>query len=144
MVSVWLWIPRLLTLNGWTNIYETWCVYHGTCAHLNGILHKSLPSVCIPICGSLIVARQRHGKNVTAAMNTHATIEELLNASFLCGPYRINERKWLVLPNKFLLYFRPKYSNGGKETCIKKYCYSTPPSGWNQVYSENVGNSNHE
>jgi hypothetical protein len=29
-----------------------------------------------------IVARQRLGKNSTAATNTHATIEELLDASF--------------------------------------------------------------
>jgi hypothetical protein len=32
-----------------------------------------------------IVARQRLGKNVTVAKNTHATIEELLNASFSVG-----------------------------------------------------------
>jgi hypothetical protein len=30
----------------------------------------------------LIVARQRLGRNVTAVRNTHATIEELLEASF--------------------------------------------------------------
>jgi hypothetical protein len=29
-----------------------------------------------------IIARQWHGKNITAAMNTHATIEKLLEASF--------------------------------------------------------------
>jgi hypothetical protein len=34
------------------------------------------------LCLSLIVARQRLGKNVTAATNTHAKIEELLDASF--------------------------------------------------------------
>jgi hypothetical protein len=36
-----------------------------------------------------IVARQRLGKNVTAAKNTQATIEELLDASFLCCPFRV-------------------------------------------------------
>jgi hypothetical protein len=30
----------------------------------------------------LVVARQRLGRNVTAVTNTHATIEELLDASF--------------------------------------------------------------
>jgi hypothetical protein len=30
----------------------------------------------------LVVARQRLGRNVTAVTNTHATIEELLEASF--------------------------------------------------------------
>jgi hypothetical protein len=33
-----------------------------------------------------IVARQRLGRNVTAVTNTHATIEELLEASFLMWP----------------------------------------------------------
>jgi hypothetical protein len=32
-----------------------------------------------------IVAGQQLGKHVTAATNTHATIEELIDASFLCG-----------------------------------------------------------
>jgi hypothetical protein len=34
----------------------------------------------------LIVARQRFGINVTAVTNTHATIEELLDASFSMWP----------------------------------------------------------
>jgi hypothetical protein len=33
------------------------------------------------VCAPPIVARQRLGKNVTAATNRHATIEELLDAS---------------------------------------------------------------
>jgi hypothetical protein len=40
--------------------------------------HQSLYLYVYP----LIVAKQRLGKNVTAATNTHATIEELLDASF--------------------------------------------------------------
>jgi hypothetical protein len=31
----------------WTNLYETWYVYDGTWAHLNGLIKKSLPSVCV-------------------------------------------------------------------------------------------------
>jgi hypothetical protein len=34
----------------------------------------------------LIVARQRLGRNVTAVTNAHATIEELLDASFSMWP----------------------------------------------------------
>jgi hypothetical protein len=34
----------------------------------------------------LIVARQRLGRNVTAVTNKHATIEELLDASFSMWP----------------------------------------------------------
>jgi hypothetical protein len=62
--------------------------------HLYGVLHKTLPSVSVTVCVSLIVAKQRLGenspifarkrlsKNVTAVTNTQATIEELLDASF--------------------------------------------------------------
>jgi hypothetical protein len=68
-------------LNALTKLYETWYVYHGTCAHFKGVFHKFLPSVCVYICIPL-TARQRLGKNVTAAMNTYATIQDLLDASF--------------------------------------------------------------
>jgi hypothetical protein len=74
--------PPYKLLNGWTTLYETWYVYHGTWAHINGVVHKSLPSVCVPIGYPPPVARQRLGKNVTSATNTHATIEELVDASF--------------------------------------------------------------
>jgi hypothetical protein len=36
-------------LNAWTNIYETWYVYHENCTHLNGVFHKSFPSVCVSV-----------------------------------------------------------------------------------------------
>jgi hypothetical protein len=39
-------------------------------------------SLCVCMCNPLIVVRQRLGKNVPAATNTHATREELLDASF--------------------------------------------------------------
>jgi hypothetical protein len=42
-------------------------------------------------------ARQRLGRNVTAVTNTHATIEELLDASFSCGPCRIKESRTELL-----------------------------------------------
>jgi hypothetical protein len=35
------------------------------------------------------VARQRRGKDITAATNTYATIEELLERRFLCGTCRM-------------------------------------------------------
>jgi hypothetical protein len=46
-----------------------------------------------------IVARQRLGKNVSVVTNTLATIEELLDGSFQCGPCRIKECRRLVLPS---------------------------------------------
>jgi hypothetical protein len=75
--------PPYQLLNGWTSLYEIYYAYYGTWAHLNGVLHKSLPSVSMYIY--IIVARQRLGKNVTSATNIHAT------RSFLCGTYRIKE-----------------------------------------------------
>jgi hypothetical protein len=42
--------PPHQLLYGWTSLYEAWYVYHGTWAHLNGAIHKSLPSVCVSIC----------------------------------------------------------------------------------------------
>jgi hypothetical protein len=45
MLSVY---PALLT-----NLYETWYAYHGTWTHLNGVLHKSFPSVCQSVCVTL-------------------------------------------------------------------------------------------
>jgi hypothetical protein len=80
MLSVCLCI-LLINLNVLINLYETLYVYHDTWAHLNGVRLKPLPSVCVSVCVSPIIARQRLGKNVTAATNTHATIE-LLDASF--------------------------------------------------------------
>jgi hypothetical protein len=40
--------PQLL--NAWTRLYETWYVHHGTWAHINGVIHKSLPSACLCMC----------------------------------------------------------------------------------------------
>jgi hypothetical protein len=60
----------------------------------------TLVSVCVCVClcippiaamqrlgkNPLIVARQQLGRNVTAVKNTHAAIEELLDASFSMWP----------------------------------------------------------
>jgi hypothetical protein len=55
---------------------------HDTWAYLNRILNDSLPSVCASVyIYPHIVARQQLCKNVTGATNTHAIIEELLDAS---------------------------------------------------------------
>jgi hypothetical protein len=66
---------------------------------------------CLCVClyvYSRIVASQRLCRNVTVVTNTHATIEELLDASFSCGPCRIKESRRLVVPRTscFLSSFR--------------------------------------
>jgi hypothetical protein len=45
--------PSHQILNALTNRYETSRIYHGTWANLNGILHKSLPWICLSVCVSL-------------------------------------------------------------------------------------------
>jgi hypothetical protein len=67
-VCVAVYPPYHQLLNGWTSLNETWYIFihHGTWAHPNDMLHKSLPP---------IVARQRLGKNVIATTNPRVTIE---------------------------------------------------------------------
>jgi hypothetical protein len=54
-------------------------------------------SVCVCLCIPPIVAGQRLGRNVTPVTNTHATIEELLDASFSMRPVSYQCRR-VVLP----------------------------------------------
>jgi hypothetical protein len=54
-------------------------VYHSTWAHLNSILHKSLPSVCVSSLSKGLV-------NPFPQQWIHATTEELLDMSFSIWP----------------------------------------------------------
>jgi hypothetical protein len=64
---------------------------------LNGILHKSLPSVCLYVHPST-VARQQIGKKMLPQQQIHATIEEICVCCFLCSPCNIKESRRLILP----------------------------------------------
>jgi hypothetical protein len=86
MLSMCLWIP---VIDFW--MPEPIFTKLAYCANLNGVIHKSLPSVCVSVCVSLLsllgkcslkytpsfVARQRLEKHVPAA-----SLEALLDASF--------------------------------------------------------------
>jgi hypothetical protein len=74
--------PPNQLMNAWTSLSETRYVYHGTWAHLNGVLYKSLPSVCVPVCVSLLSLLGNGSVNTFPRQRIHATIEELLDASF--------------------------------------------------------------
>jgi hypothetical protein len=69
--------PPYQLLNVWASIYETQYAHLGTGAYLNSVVHKSHSSVYLTVCVTPVVARNRLRKNITAAANTHATIEEL-------------------------------------------------------------------
>jgi hypothetical protein len=74
--------PHYQLLNAWTNLYETWYVYHANWAHLTVYFRNpSRQSVCTCIpatvarqrsvkCIPPFGARQRLGKHVQAAKNT--------------------------------------------------------------------------
>jgi hypothetical protein len=77
-----VWVPPLSTFECLNQFLMKLYVRNDTGAHLNGVLHKSQPSVCVFVCVSLlIVARQRFG-DTFLWQRIHATIEELLEASF--------------------------------------------------------------
>jgi hypothetical protein len=63
------------------SLYETWYVCRDTWAHLNGVLHKSLPPVCVSVCVSLL------GNSWTR--------------HFLCSPCGIKASTRLVLPRTY-------------------------------------------
>jgi hypothetical protein len=46
--------PPYQLFNAWRNPCETWFVHHSTWAHLNYFLRKSLPSICVFVCVSVL------------------------------------------------------------------------------------------
>jgi hypothetical protein len=73
-------------LNAWTNLYETWYVYYGTWAHLNGILHKSLSSVSVSVCVSPLSLLHNGSVNTFPRQLIHETRKNFWTRRFLCGP----------------------------------------------------------
>jgi hypothetical protein len=76
--------PPFQLSNASTNRYEIWYVYHGVWAYLNGVLHKSFPSVCVSVCVSLLSLLGNGSVNTFPRQQIHATVEELLDAR-VCG-----------------------------------------------------------
>jgi hypothetical protein len=98
-------------LSVWTSLYEAWCIYHGTRAHLNGLFHKSLLSFCVSVCVSPIVAKQLLGKKNPLLLLGNGSVKTLPRQrkhseqwkncwihSFICGPCRLKEGRRLLLP----------------------------------------------
>jgi hypothetical protein len=60
-------------------------------------INPSHQSVCLYVH----VIRPTVQKNITAATNTYATTEELLDVSFLCGPYCIKRKQVISSSQNF-------------------------------------------
>jgi hypothetical protein len=105
--SVCLCIPSPNHLpNALTNFYEIWCVHHGTWAHLNGLLYKSLPSVCVyvyslPLLGNGSVTRSC-GNEYTQQRTNYWT------RHFLSGPCRIKGESVCLWVSPILVYVQSK------------------------------------
>jgi hypothetical protein len=78
--------PLPLTFECLNQSLQTWFVYLGTWAHHNGVLHKSLPSVCVSVCmallpllgkGSVKCVPSFISRQHVPAQRIHATIEEI-------------------------------------------------------------------
>jgi hypothetical protein len=96
-------IPHKL-LNVWTSLFETQYTYHVTWAHLNGLLHKLFPSVCVCMSIPLSFSRQRLGKHIPAATNTRNNRIVVCIVS-MRSLYHNGESVGLCVPKSKLLYY---------------------------------------
>jgi hypothetical protein len=85
-----------------------------TAAYFIKLFHHSLCLYAYPFT----VVRQRLGKNVIAATNTHATIEEFLNASLSMQSVSYQRKVGDKFFHNFLFFFlSPSFDNqSGTET----------------------------
>lgn len=79
-INFWMPEPTLMKLG----TYKYILVCHGNWAHLNGVFHKFLRSICMTLCISLLLLGNGYIKSYRGNKYT------LL---FLCGPYRINGKQ---------------------------------------------------
>jgi hypothetical protein len=97
--------PPYQLLNASTNLYEIWyIVYQGTWVHLNGVLHKFLPSVCVPVCITPVSLLCNGSVNMFSRQRIHATMKNCRTRRFLCGSCPIRW-KWTINSSLNLLSF---------------------------------------
>lgn len=114
-----------MSLNIWARLYETWCAYHGNWAHLNGALPSACVSPNVPLLPFLC--------NVTAAINRHGRIQELLDASFSILSVFYQRRtddlfflQLLVVLSQFCFLLR-KWEHGGISELTSSHFNCTSP-----------------
>jgi hypothetical protein len=110
-----MWSPRCVCESRSTNFWmpepvvrETWYVYHATWAHLNGVLHESLWSVCVSVCVAILLVLGKgcekcipislpgYGStNTFSRQRIHSIIEELLDAC-VCVSVCVSFYRWKV------------------------------------------------
>jgi hypothetical protein len=90
--------------NVWTSLHETWYAYHGTWAHVNGILHKSHPSVCVYMCIPLPLLGNGQAKRYRG--NEYTRNNKIIVVRVVCYALRfVSKESWrLVLLRTSCLY----------------------------------------
>jgi hypothetical protein len=87
--------PPHQRLNAWINYYEAWYVYQGSWTHHNGVLHKSLPSVCVWMYIPPVFARQRLGEHFPAATNRRNN-GRIVGSIIFCADRVLSKKSMLV------------------------------------------------
>jgi hypothetical protein len=93
--------PSFFFLNGWTDLYGT--IYYGARTHLNGVLHKYFPSVCVSDVYPHIVAKQRRGK-IVAAARIHTQQKKYCTRHLLRCPCLIREKEKQAISSQNFLF----------------------------------------
>jgi hypothetical protein len=81
-----LWISPSLTFECLQHSLRNSICISWHLSHHSGVLHKSLPSVFVSVCISLLTLLGNISVNTFPQQRIRATVEKLLEASFLCGP----------------------------------------------------------
>jgi hypothetical protein len=87
----------------------------------------------------LIVAKQRPGRNVTAVTNTHATIEELLEASFSMWPVSYQGKQAISSSQNFLFIYNWSQAHKIIYTTYTIVCDCLPGTIQNLLYTVTAG-----
>jgi hypothetical protein len=70
--NVGLWDHHYQLVNAWTNRYKNWYAYHGTWAHINGVIPRCHPSICGSVYVPLLSLLGKGSVNTfPGATNTH-------------------------------------------------------------------------
>jgi hypothetical protein len=109
-----------VSVNGWNNLHETWYVYQGTCAHLNGVLHKPLRPVCVSLCTSPLSLLRNGSVNTFPRQRIHTQqYNNCWTRLFYAVRVIPKESRRLVVPRSMgQLWLKASLNR-----ILQKYCY---------------------
>jgi hypothetical protein len=87
-----------LTTNALTNLYETWCMHHDICVHLNGVRTSQI--FFISLCVHLSLLGNGSWKGYSDNERTCKN-RIIMRVPFLCGPCCIKGKRVICTPRTF-------------------------------------------